>query len=190
MITNNLGYCFECRNGTKKDYGVMESYKILYKGDELRVSLVLAVDSNGKIVVPSNLNKSLGFTSLREACKTEEEVRKFAKSNKPYFAILGEFTLIAAGTIIFDKDTKEVRSTAGLNFYILKTVAKQFPDFVDSNGVQQPALICERVSLDNGLNCLCVADATYQAYLSNLLAELDINALEDRGSFLSSIVFR
>lgn len=188
MIANNLGYIFECREDAHNAIGVMEAYKFIYKGDDMRVSLVLTVDSAGKVVVPSNINKSLGFRSLRESCETMEQVETFAKSNKPYFSVLGEFSLIVAGVIIFDKNTKALKSTDGLSFYLPKTVSKTVKEVVDKNGNQQPALICERISTDKGLNCFAVSPEIYQSYMANFLKCIDTEALEDRGRFLSSII--
>lgn len=188
MLVNNTGYIFECREDVHGAIGVMESYKLMYKGDDMRVSVVLTVDSAGKIVIPSNLNRSLGFRTLLESCKTKEQVENFAKSNKPYFSVLGEFSLIVAGVIIFDKSSKELKSTDGLCFYLPKTVATNIKEIVDNNGNQQPALVCERISTDKGLNCFGVSHEIYQSYLKNFLAGLDSQSLEDRGSFLSSIV--
>lgn len=188
MITSDQGYIFDCRRDVQGTIGVMESYKLMYKGDDMRVSVVLTVDSTGKIVVPSNMNKSLGFRSLRELCHAKEDVENFAKSNKPYFSVLGEFSLIVAGVIIFDKNTKALKSTDGLSFYLPKTVSDNVPSIVDNNGNQQPALVCERVSKNKGLNCFAVSPEIYQSYMANFLRCIDNEALEDRGSFLSSII--
>lgn len=188
MISNTLGYIFECREDQHNAIGIMESYKLMYKGEDMRVSFVLTVDSHGKIVMPSNMNKSLGFRPLTEMCETVADVENFAKSNKPYFSVLGEFSLVVAGTIIFDKNTKTLRSTDGVSFYLPKTVSHNVKGVVDSNGVQQPALICERISTDKGLNCFTVSPEIYASYMANFLKCIKVEALEDRGSFLSSII--
>lgn len=188
MLVNTQGYVFECREDLHGAIGVMESYKLMYKGDDMRVSVVLTVDSTGKIVIPSNLNRSLGFRSLLESCKTTEQVENFAKSNKPYFSVLGEFSLVVAGVIIFDKTTKGLKSTDGISFYLPKRVATDIKEIVDNNGNQQPALVCDRISTDKGLNCFGISQEMYSSYMANFLRCLKGEALEDRGSFLSSIV--
>lgn len=188
MLANNRGYIFECREDVHGSIGVMESYKLMYKGDDMRVSLVLTVDSAGKVVIPSNLNRSLGFRPLPDMCKTKEQVENFSKSNKPYFSALGEFSLVVAGVIIFDKNTGELKSTDGIGFYLPKTVATNIKEIVDSNGNQQPALVCERISTDNGLNSFKVSQEIYDSYMANFLSCIDVKSLKDRGSFLSSIV--
>lgn len=188
MLVKNQGYIFECREDVHGGVGVMDSYKLMYKGDDMRVSVVLTVDSSGKIVVPSNMNRSLGFRPLTELCDSAEAVEKFAKSNKPYFSVLGEFALVVAGVIIFDKNTKELKSTDGVNFYLPKTVVHNMPEIVDSNGNQQPGLVCERLSMSKGVNTFCVSQEMYQSYMANFLRGIDATACEDRGKFLSSIV--
>lgn len=188
MIVNSLGYIFECREDARDAVGIMESYKLIYKGGDTRVTLVTTVDSVGKIVIPSNINRSLGFRSLKDQFTTKDEVVNFSRSNKPYFSVLGEFSLVVAGTIIFDTETKEVKSTSELGFYVPKTVSHGVSEFIDKNGVQQPALICERISQDKGLNCFTVSAETYNAYLANFLRCIDVTAIDDRGTFLSSIV--
>lgn len=188
MITNNLGYIFECRRDPNNLVGVMNAYKFVYKGDDMLVTLTVSVDSVGKIVAPCNMNKSLGFRPLTEMCKTLADVEKFSKSNKPYFSVLGEFFLVAAGTIVFDKSTKDLKSIDGLSFYMPKTVSDNIKGVVDNNGNQQPALICERVSTDKGINCFTLAQPTYQAYQTNFLKCIDPSALDDRGRFLGSLI--
>lgn len=188
MLINSQGYIFECREDSRNRYGVMNGYKLMYRDDELKVTLTLTVDSTGKLVVPSNINRSLGFRSLREQCNTIADVEQFARSNKPCFSVLGEFFLVVAGTIIFDKTTKEVRSTDELGFYVPKTVSHTVREFIDKNSVQQPGLVCEKCSVGKGLNCFTVSADIYNAYLTNFLKSLDVSALEDRGQFLASII--
>ena len=58
MLVNNLGYIFECRQDPNGSYGVMESFKVMFRENEQRVTIVLAVDSNGKIVAPSQIGRA------------------------------------------------------------------------------------------------------------------------------------
>ena len=190
MFTNNLGYIFGCRYDHTNSCGVLESFKVMFKGIEQRVTVTLAVDSNGDVVVPFISDISLGFKPLNITHNTPELVNKFVKSNKHYFGKLGEFSMLVSGTIIFNKDTKELISADGLNFYVPKTLSNNIKELIDNRGVQQPALICEKLSTSEGLNLFKVSEKVKEAYLSRFLSCIDAKAAEDRNTFLQSITFK
>lgn len=190
MIINNLGYIFESRYDSLGNIGVMESFKVLFRGDEQRVSVVLAIDSCGKIIVPAYSDISLGFKPLSSMCRDKAGVDTFVRSNKPYFGKLGEFSMIASGTIIYNKETKEIISTDELFFYVPKTVSNKVPDFIDKKGIQQPAIICEKLSTNKGLNSFVVSQMIYDSYMKNFINCIDANKTEDRNTFLCSVILK
>lgn len=190
MLVNNLGYIFECRQDPNGSYGVMESFKVMFRENEQRVTIVLAVDSNGKIVAPSHNDISLGFKPLNVTHNSKELIEKFVKSNKPYFGKLGDFAMIAAGTIIYNRETKELISADGIDFYVPTTMSNCISAIKDSKGNQQPALICEKLSTSAGLNLFKVSKQIKDAYLKGLISGIDAKAAEDRNTFLCSIVLK
>lgn len=190
MIVNNLGYIFESRYDCNESVGVMESFKVLFKGDEQRVTIVLAIDNSGKPVIPAYNDLSLGFKPLSTNCQDKEGVDTFVRSNKPYFGKLGEFSMIASGTIIFNKETKEVISVDELAFYVPKTVSSKIPEFIDKRGTQHPAIICDKFNYTRGLNNFEVSKLIYDSYLQSFVANIDAKAAEDRSTFLSSIILK
>lgn len=190
MIVNNLGYIFESRYDSLGNIGVMESFKVLFKNNEQRVSVVLVIDTSGKIIVPAYSDMSLGFRPLSALCEDKIGVDTFVRSNKPYFGKLGEFSMIASGTIIYNKETKEVISTDDLFFYVPKTVSNKVSEFTDRKGTQHPAIICDKLSINKGLNNFEISQMIYDSYLQNFINCIDAKSAEDRNTFLSSIILK
>lgn len=190
MVINNLGYIFECRQDVNDNLGVMENFQVMFKDDEQRVKLTWGIDNCGKVVVPAYNDISLGFKPLPMIFQTKESIESFVRSNKPYFGKLGAFSMIASGTIIFNKETGEIKSTDGLGFYVPKTTAQSVKEIVDKKGVHQPALICEKLSTVKGLNNFVVSDAIYQGYLTNFLSCLNAEITKDRNAFICAVAVK
>lgn len=190
MVINNLGYIFECRQDVNGSLGVMENFRVMFKNDEQRVSLTFGIDNCGKIVVPAYSDMSLGFKPLTAMFQTKESIDNFVRSNKPYFGKLGAFSMIASGTIIFSKETGEIKSTDGLGFYVPKTTAQTVKEIVDKRGYHQPALICEKLSTVKGLNNFVVSEAIYNGYLTNFLSCLSAENTKDRNAFISAVTLK
>lgn len=190
MIVNNLGYIFESRYDSENNIGIMESFKVLFRGNEQRVTVTLAIDNTGKIIIPAYNDISLGFKPLTFICQDKEGVGMFVRSNKPYFGKLGEFSMIASGTIVYNKETKEVISTNELSFYVPKTTSDKISDFKDKKGIQHPAVICEKLSYSKGLNSFEVSKLIYDSYLKSFINCIDAKAAEDRSTFLGSILLK
>ena len=92
------------RTDPNGSYGVMESFKVMFHENEQRVTIVLAVDSNGKIVAPAHNDISLGFKPLNVTHNSKELIEKFVKSNKPYFGKLGDFSRDCSRNFIIYKN--------------------------------------------------------------------------------------
>lgn len=190
MIVNNLGYIFEGRYDCNECVGVMESFKVLFRGDEQKVTLVLAIDNSGKPIIPAYNDLSLGFKPLSSNYTDQDGVNVFVRSNKPYFGKLGELSMIASGSIIYNKDTKEVISTDELAFYVPKTVTNKIPDFIDRRGIQHPAIICDKLHTSKGINTFEVSKLVYDSYMKSFVEHIDAKAAEDRNTFLGSIILK
>lgn len=190
MLVNNLGYIFESRYDSSGNIGIMEGFKVLFRGSEQRVTITLAIDNTGKIIIPAYNDISLGFKPLTSICQDREDVDMFVRSNKPYFGKLGEFSMIASGTIVYNKETKEVISTNELAFYVPKTTSDKISEFKDRKGVQQPAVICDKLSTSKGLNSFEVSKLIYDSYLKSFISCIDAKAAEDRNTFFASILLK
>lgn len=190
MVCNNMGYIFECRKDTNGGIGIIESFKVLYKGDEQHVTLTCAIDSNGDLVIPAGSTLSLGFLPLNKICQTPEDVASFVRGNKPYYAKFGEFAILGHGTLVFDKSTKKLISSTGFGLYAPKVFLESYKEFVDPKGVPQPAFVCEKVWMNDGLNYLKIGNDLYQKYLkgaTDLLAGLDLTT---KLGYLTTLTFR
>lgn len=186
MITNNLGYIFECRKDCQGNYGVMLSYKVLNRDNNQNVSLVCAIDASGGIITPAYNDLSTGFKPLSNFCETEEDLQRFMKSNKPYFAKLGEFAMLVAGTIVFNKETGELISTKDMKFYVPKTISLNVADFGDN----VPALICDMVDVKKGLNVFEISEPIYQGYIDKFLEGINKDNTETKFKYLSSLILK
>lgn len=188
MLVNNLGFIFECREDANGAIGVMEKFSITFNGESEKVDITIAVDNNGKIVMPAINNTSLGFKPLSSIAEDKESLERFIKSNKPYFGKLNEIAMIVSGTIVYNKVTGEVVSTDNLNFYVPKTVSKNIVDIVDFNGKQQPAVVCEKLSYTKGFNFFEVSQLIYNSYLKNFLDCISAEVFISKFQFLSHIL--
>lgn len=188
MFKNNLGYVFEGRYDANKNIGVMNSFKVLFKGNEQHVSFICAVDKAGNPVQPSLNNLSIGFQPLSDTIKTEEDLQTFVKSNKPYFSVFGQFQLLVGGFVVYDRNTKEVLSTKGLSFYVPKTVSTNIPEVVDNKGNQQPSVICDVLSTKDQLHGVQINSLVYSGYYDNLLKSLTADVMTSRLELLKYLV--
>lgn len=190
MLVNNLGYIFECRSDSSGNIGVMENFRVLFKGDTQIVTLTCAVDITGKIMIPASCNQSLGFKPLSSTCRNKEELDTFLRSNKPIFDKLGEFAMLVSGTLVFDKNTGELLSDDKLFFYIPKTVSESINEMKDNKGNQVPALICDKVDTKKGLNIFSISDTVYNAYMTNFISCLNAKDITDKRSYLCHLVLK
>jgi hypothetical protein len=188
MLVNNLGFIFECRKDANGKIGIMGNYKVITDGDKVSLTLVCAVDNSGKTVVPSRINMSCGFEPLSAFCETEEDVKKFIRSNKPHFYSVDEIAMVASGTIVFDKNTGEVVSFDSFGFYIPVTTSKRIDQIKDNKGVVQPALICEKVSTRAGLNTFKVTDLILKAYKDEFLKTVTLEVCKDKEAYFERLL--
>ena len=65
---------------------------------------------------------------------------------------------------LYNRETKELISADGVDFYVPTTMSKCISDIKDSKGNQQPALICEKLSTSAGLNLFKVSKQIKDAY--------------------------
>lgn len=184
MLIENLGYIFECRSDCKNNIGVMESYKVLFRDNAQNVTITCAIDTTGKIITPAYNDLSLGFKPLTNNCKDAADVERFMKSNKPFFGKLGEFAMIASGTIVYDKVTGELLSTKDLKFYVPKTVSTSVLDG------EIPALVCDMVGTSKGLNVFEIGEPIYNGYVQSFLSCLSQEITSTKLNYLSYLILK
>lgn len=195
MLSNKLGYIFECRQDSKGTLGVMESYNIRFKGNIQVVSIITAIDVNGNVVVPAYNDLSLGFiplSNLLDIDNLDESVTKFVRSNKPYFSKFGTFNLIVKADISFARDTGGLLYEDSIvNFYAPKTASTNITEINNkNNGKPVPALICDKVSVSAGINTFPIAQELYNAYKMNFLKKFTALNTKDRISYIKTRIER
>ena len=142
MVVSHLGYLFEGRKDMKGNIGIMENYNILFSGDTQQVSVVLATDIKGNPLIPAYNDASLGFRPLVEMLSDGEShdktMYRYTKSNKPYFGVLGAFSMLCDLKIKFDRNTGELLEEPVIHFYApknvvpsLKAIAEKEKDAID-----------------------------------------------------------
>lgn len=186
MVTNNLGYNFECRLDCNKKVGFIQSFKVSIAKGVQASYISCAVDAYGRIVMPAYNSRSLGFRPLSEICDTEEALHKYIRSNKSAFGLLGSFSMIADVTLRFDLSSGELLDDSLISFYVPKTVVDSMQGFKE--GV--PVLICERVTSSGGLNTIKITKTTYDAYISAFKSCVTLQNTSSREDFIASILKR
>lgn len=186
MITNNLGYNFECRLDCNKKVGFIQSFKVINSKGVQVSNIACAVDSYGKIVIPAYNNLSLGFRPLTEICETEEALHKYIRSNKSAFGLLGSFSMIANVTLRFDLSNGQLLDDSIIDFFVPKTVVSSMQGFKE--GV--PVLICEKVTSSGGLNTIKVTATMHNAYISAFKSCVNMQNTSGREEFIAGVINR
>ena len=180
MVSSNLGYIFECRHDATDRLGLVNKYNLLINEGTVNLTITCGVDSKGKIAELFRINRSLGgFECLSDFCKTEQDVQTFVKSNKSMFNVLGEFFLIADGTLTFNQSDYSLISDKKFFFYAPVTEVKDGGN---------PAMLSKRLSIKEGLNLFCVRESVYQSYYANFLKNITPDFFKDRKSYIQSIL--
>lgn len=181
MVVNNTGYIFECRRDPFGNYGVVESIDVRYKDDIKRISIVLALDSLGNLVIPSTINRSTGFKALSETHGTKEAIDALVRGSKPMYAPLGQFAILAAGSIQYNRETFKVVTTQDLNFYAVKTVIEDFEG-------KYPAIACDIIKTVDGINTMKITTLAYETFLSSVTKGIHAEVVDNRATFLYNLV--
>ena len=95
------------------------------------------------------------------------------------FNVLGEFFLIADGTLTFNQSDYSLISDKKFFFYAPVTEVKDGGN---------PAMLSKRLSIKEGLNLFCVRESVYQSYYANFLKNITPDFFKDRKSYIQSIL--
>lgn len=190
MIKSNLGYVFTCRRDCLGELGIIEAFKNLEKTDKLSVTFTCTVDNAGKLVMPAYNNLNAGFSPLVDICSTDEDLERFLRSNKSFYGKLNECAMIASGSVVYALLNGEVISLKNFGLYVPKTVSENLEETRDSKGGYQPALICDKLTINGGLNAFKVSSSIYNSYLTNIFNQLGLVNVRDKSSFLKVLLGR
>ena len=186
MIQNNAGFIFEAKEDINNNIGVKESYNVKLLPDVIKLTITITLDSYGKICVPAYNDISLGFKPLNTKIFNQDDLIKFIKSRKPYYGKLGEFALIASGTIVLDRNTNKCINSGNMHLYAVKkvTFSKQFSEN------DNPVLICEKLSTLKEINSFPVSDTIYNNYMNSLCSCIENLSVKSREEFLGSLILK
>ena len=151
------------------------------------MTLTCAVDNTGRMIIPCRINKSVGFESLKTFITNNTELNTFVRSRKPYLYRVGDFALVADGTLIFNK-AGELIGTKDFGFYVPVTVVNNVVEFSDKSGNINPGLACEKLANTDGLNVFKVTKEISDAYMISFLNSLDRSGIEDKEIFLRNLL--
>ena len=177
---------FECRADVRSRFGVMEKFKVFFKDNVATVTILCGVDNVGCPTIPAYLDASTGFTPLpllkKEKESEEDMLVRFVKSNKPYFAVVGEFVFLADLVLKFDMKTGEMLDSSKIKFFT--------PNHMEPTGNyfsrgEYPALQCDEVSTEDILQGYKVPEKLYGAYLDSVKSTFTLESCLDRVAYLT-----
>lgn len=182
MVVNNLGYCFECRRDCNDALGVKYEYNIIHKDGCQHVTITCTVNNVGEPTIPAYMDLYSGFKPLTFVCKSEDDFNTFVSSNKSVFGKVGDFIMIANGTLVFDDCTGELVSN-DISFYVPGKVTNGVVEFGNN-----PAIACTRLDFVKGLHVMLVGQQICEAYKKGLLNSFTLSNTESRAKFLKALV--
>ena len=192
MYIKSTGFAFDCRRDCKKDLGIVESYDVKYKNGIQIVKLTTAVNAYGMIVKPSYSDINMGFTPIKALTQNEtfeEDVNKFIRSHKLIFSKLTDTTLIVTATLQYDMATGRLLiDKCKVVFYAPKTTSDSIPEVTSNGGKQEPAVICDRVDVVNGVNTMVITKDILYGYKSSFLSQLTVENTKDKYKYIQARV--
>ena len=181
MIKTGSGYIFEVTRDSKNQLGVKERFDVGFRGNNQIVDLLVCVNSVGKPMDLVCLNASTGFTSVVSIYGNDLE--KFYNSHKPLFGIIGQFSLICGGRLVFDKTSGAlIEDKTLIGFYMPKTTISL--DKLHLGSAEDVGLVCEKLSTVAELNSVVISDYFMTSWRSCLLKYITQAATMDRKTFL------
>ena len=160
MHIKSTGFAFDCRRDCKKDLGIVESYDVKYKNGVQIVNLTTAVNAYGMIVKPSYSDINMGFTPMIVTATLQYDM--------------------ATGSLLVDK--------CKVVFYAPKTTSDTIPEVTSNGGKQEPAVICDRIDIINGVNTMVITKDILNGYKSSFLSQLTIENTKDKYKYIQARV--
>ena len=190
MITNNLGSIFPCRRDSKDALGVLENYKICYKGDIATVDVVCCIGADGNPIVPAFADASYGFSPLYDFVQNgepfDDAIKRFVRGNKPLFGKVGTFCMVGNLTIRFNRYTYELYEDKSVyKFYVPKLPVDKISDVDERYPTMDcPGLICDLASEADGLNMYKLAPAILAGYKAKCVSVLTGEVCKSREDYV------
>lgn len=173
---------FEARTDNQGNYGVIFRYKSIYR-DRFRVETTVAIDAFANLIIPATINLSLGFVPLTSDV---QDIQMFLRSNKPLCYKLGEFLMLGSGVLYYDKNTGELVDMSEFFLYTPTGVEEESSDFLDNKGNRLPAVICNKLSLNDEISSTKVNQTTIDIYMESLKKSLTFDRMKSKEAFISS----
>lgn len=192
MIANSMGFLFDCRVDCNGDLGIVNSFKMIHSSISKvkTVHITCAVDNVGNIVMPAYNDLCYGFKPMNTMYTTPEDIKRFCSSHKLYFNKFGTFIMIVSGSFDLNESTGEVVNTQNLKFYVPRQVLMNSKLTFDTANNPVPAVVCDRLDVNNGFNCIGVPPLVFSAYYQSFLQQFNLKNIETKNAFLESIVLR
>ena len=122
--SSSIGYIFDCKKDHKGNIGIKEGFNFTYKGNIMRLSALFGVDIDGQILSPAFSDKATGLVPLRSIISDtnfEEDVNKFARSNRPTYSLLSTTYLVCVINGKIDMESKcWMDDYTSIQFYVPK----------------------------------------------------------------------
>lgn len=172
MITNNLGYIFDCKKDDNGVVGIKEEFKFIYKGGIQSINAVFGIDINGKILCPAYYEKAVGLSSLRNFVKEatfSSDLDKFIRSNRAIYSLSSATYLICVMKARADRNTHVLLQDGfHVDFYVQKCTVPM--DKINSS-IEEFGVVCDIASPSTALNTFRVNGGILNGYSSLVFSQ-------------------
>ncbi len=187
----NVGYLFDGKYDCNGKPGIAGNFKVNYKGDTLTASILWFVDPTAKLLAPAYNDISKGFLPISSGLieseeSFEEDMTRFVRSNKPYYAVNDKPILICAMKLNFDKKGN-ITDDSEFDFYAYLKDLKEKQD----DGSVKLTIVCAKAitgPANETMQLEHYEERVLADYIQRIKKQLTKDICKDRLSFLSYLV--
>ena len=187
----NMGYLFDGKYDCNGKPGIAGNFKVTYKGDTLTANIIWFVDPRAKLLAPAYNDISKGFLPISSGLIESEEsfkedMQRFIRSNKPYYAVNDKPVLICAMKLNFDEDGN-ITEDSEFDFYVYLRDLREKQD----DGSVKLTIVCAKAitgPANEAMQLEHYDEKVIMDYISRIKKQLSKEVCQDRLSFLSYLV--
>lgn len=187
----NMGYLFDGKYDCNGKPGIAGNFKVTYKGDTLTANIIWFVDPTAKLLAPAYNDISKGFLPISSGLIESEEsfkedMQRFIRSNKPYYAVNDKPVLICAMKLNFDENGN-ITEDSEFDFYVYLRDLREKQD----DGSVKLTIVCAKAitgPANEAMQLEHYDEKVIMDYISRIKKQLSKEVCQDRLSFLSYLV--
>lgn len=186
-----MGYLFDGKYDCNGKPGIAGNFKVTYKGDTLTANIIWFVDPTAKLLAPAYNDISKGFLPISSGLIESEEsfkedMQRFIRSNKPYYAVNDKPVLICAMKLNFDEGGN-ITEDSEFDFYVYLRDLREKQD----DGSVKLTIVCAKAitgPANEAMQLEHYDEKVIMDYISRIKKQLSKEVCQDRLSFLSYLV--